>query len=83
MRAIDLNPNCLKQAYSNRLGIGYGYESTEFGFTLTVLRVPSVIRLLSKTRLAHSIQLSSRPETVQLYAMFWPSISSSQVASDV
>ena len=61
LQAIDLNPSCLKQAHSKRLGVGHGYESTDPGSTLTLLRVPSVIGLLGDTRLGRSIQLSTRP----------------------
>ena len=38
-QAIELNPSCLGQAYSNRPAIGPGYKNTELGCTLTVLRV--------------------------------------------
>ena len=31
LQAIDLNPSCLKQAHSNRPGIGHGFENTEPG----------------------------------------------------
>ena len=67
LQIIDLNPSSSKQAHSNTLGVGHAYKSTEPGCILTVLRVPSVIRPLSDIKLAHSIQLSSRPEKGQSY----------------
>ena len=62
LQEIDLNPNCLQQSHFNRFDTSHGYESTELGCFLTKLRVSSVIRLLGDTRLARSIQMSSRPK---------------------
>ena len=42
-QANVLNPSCLRQTQSSRRGTNPGYENTEPGCTLTVLRVPSVI----------------------------------------
>ena len=41
-----LCPSCSGQAQSNRPGTGHGYENTEPECTLTVFRVPFVIRPL-------------------------------------
>ena len=82
-QAIYFNPSYSGQAHFNRLGIRHGYESTKPGFILTVFRVPSLIRPLDDIRLMRNIQLSSKPEIGHLYTIFWPSIPSSQVASEV
>ena len=42
-QAIELNPSCLGQAHSNSSGTGPGYENTEPGCILTILRVPSIV----------------------------------------
>ena len=39
LQTIELNSNCSKQAHSNRLGTGHGYERTKPRCILTVLRV--------------------------------------------
>ena len=46
LQAIDLNTSCSGQAQTNRPSTVYGYESTDPGCNLTVLRVPFIICLL-------------------------------------
>ena len=87
LQAIGLSPSCtllnLRQTHFNRPGIGHGHENMKPGCTLTVLGIPSIIRPLGDTRLACSIQLSSRAEIGQQYIIFRPSNPSSQVALPV
>ena len=64
-QAVRRKPN---PSYWSR--IGCGYEITKPECILTVLRVLSMIRPLGNTRLASSIQLSSRPEIVGVKRLF-------------
>ena len=41
-QAVELNPSCLGQAHSNRLGTSPGYKKTEPGCKLTILHVPFI-----------------------------------------
>ena len=43
LQAIELNPSCLGQVYSNRPSTGPGYEHTKPGCILTMLRIPSIV----------------------------------------
>ena len=58
-QTIELNPNCLGQAHSNRPGTGYGYKNTEPGCILTVSRVHREARMSSPARfIINSSQLA-------------------------
>ena len=52
LQVIKINASCSALAHSNSPGTGLQYESTELGCTLTVLRVPSVIRPLRSSELS-------------------------------
>ena len=41
-QGIELGPSCSKKSQSNRPNTDYKYESTEPGYILTILRVPSI-----------------------------------------
>ena len=42
-QAIELIPSCSGQAHCNTPGSGYGYENTEFGCILAVIRVALIV----------------------------------------
>ena len=71
LQAIELNPNCLRQAHSNRSGTGYGYENMKPWCILTVLLASYVIHLLrsidaSPTRLFKRFHAASTNEHLDL-----------------
>ena len=55
-QAIELNPSCLRQTYSNRPGNGYGYESTK----LKCIFLKHTKRFLKHNRLKDAGQWQTR-----------------------
>ena len=56
---IEPNPTCCGKAHSNRPGTIRGYEYTEPGCALTILRIPSIIRI-KEMRMASPARLFER-----------------------